>query len=149
MRFFILGVLSITAQIWMQIFVICTLIYMLWRHKRDSLLVFLVLLFFPRVFIFMGKNVENLYKVSLLLMCLYTCWERKVWKRYTTKDLGYIAAFIVLSAAFFYSTFFYSHDSITIIFSQYARYLEIFLLWFLLKDAIFYRDQKDYILKFL
>ena len=149
MRFFILGRLSISGQIWMQIFVICTLIYMLWRYKRDSLLVFLVLLFFPRVFIFMGKDVENIYKVSLLLMCLYTCWERKIWKKYTTNDLGYIVAFIVLSAAFFYSTLFYSHDSITIIFSQYARYLEIFLLWFLLKDAIYYRDQKDYLLKFL
>jgi hypothetical protein len=97
----------------------------------------------------MGKNVENLYKVSLLLMCLYTCWERKVWKKYTTNDLGYLLAFIVLSAAFFYSTFFYSHDGITIIFSQYARYLEMFLLWFLLKDAIFYRNEKDKILQFL
>ena len=149
MRFELIPWISISGQIMMQIFVICTLIYMLWRYKRDSLLVFLVLLFFPRVFIFMGKNVENLYKVSLLLMCLYTCWERKVWKTYTTNDLGYLLAFIVLSAAFFYSTFFYSHDSITIIFSQYARYLEIFLLWFLLNDAIFYRNQKDYILKFL
>ena len=149
MPFELIPWISISGQIWMQIFVICTLIYMLWRNKRDSLLVFLVLLFFPRVFIFMGKNVENLYKVSLLLMCLYTCWERKIWKKYTANDLGYIVAFIVLSAAFFYSTFFYSHDSITIIFSQYARYLEIFLLWFLLKDAIFYRNQKDYILKFL
>ena len=149
MRFELIPWISISGQIMMQIFVICTLIYMLWRYKRDSLLVFLVLLFFPRVFIFMGKNVENLYKVSLLLMCLYTCWERKVWKKYTTNDLGYLLAFIVLSAAFFYSTFFYSHDGITIIFSQYARYLEIFLLWFLLKDAIYYRNQKDYILKFL
>ena len=140
---------SLSGQIWMQIFVTMLLVYMLWKYRRDSLLVFFVLLFFPRVFIFMGKNVENLYKVSLLLMCLYTCWERKIWKKYTTNDLGYIVAFIVLSAAFFYSTFFYSHDSITIIFSQYARYLEIFLLWFLLKDAIFYCNKKDKILQFL
>lgn len=149
MRFELIHFISLSGQIWMQIFVTMLLVYMLWKYRRDSLLVFLVMLFFPRVFIFMGKNVENLYKVSLLLMCLYTCWERKVWKRYTTNDLGYLLTFIVLSAAFFYSTLFYSHDSITIIFSQYARYLEIFLLWFLLKDAIFYRNQKDYLLKFL
>ena len=149
MRFELIPWISISGQIMMQFFVICTLIYMLWRYQRDSLLVFLVLLFFPRVFIFMGKNVENLYKVSLLLMCLYTCWERKVWVRYTAKDLLYVIVFIILSASFFYSTVFYSRDSWTIVFSQYARYLEIFLLWFLLKDAIFYRNQKDYILKFL
>ena len=149
MRFEIIHWMPIAGQIMMQILVICTLIYMLWRYKRDLLLVFLVLLFFPRVFIFMGQNVENLYKVSLLLMCLYTCWERKVWLRYTAKDLLYVIVFIILSASFFYSTVFYSRDSWTIIFSQYARYLEIFLLWFLLKDAIYYRNQKDYILKFL
>lgn len=141
--------ISLSGQIWMQIFVTILLVYMLWKYRSDSLLVFLVMLFFPRVFIFMGKNVENLYKVSLLLMCLYTCWERKVWTRYTEKDLLYVVVFILLSAAFFYSTFFYSHDGFTIIFSQYARYLEIFLLWFLLKDAIFYRNEKDKIWQFL
>lgn len=140
---------SLSGQIWMQLFVTMLMLYMLWKYRSDSLLLFLVLLFFPRVFIFMGKNVENLYKVSLLLMCLYTCWERKVWKRYTTNDLGYILTFIVLTASFFYSTIFYSHDGWTIIFSQYAKYLEMFLLWFILKDAIFYRNEKDKILPFL
>lgn len=149
MRFELIHFISLSGQIWMQIFVTMLLVYMLWKYRRDSLLVFLVMLFFPRVFIFMGKNVENLYKVSLLLMCLYTCWERKVWLRYTAKDLLYVLVFIVLSASFFYSTVFYSRDSWTIIFSQYARYLEIFLLWFLLKDAIFYRNEKDKILQFL
>ena len=149
MRFELIHFISLSGQIWMQIFVTMLLVYMLWKYRRDSLLVFLVMLFFPRVFIFMGKNVENLYKVSLLLMCLYTCWERKVWLRYTAKDLLYVLVFIILSASFFYSTVFYSRDNWTIIFSQYARYLEIFLLWFLLKDAIFYRNEKDKILQFL
>lgn len=149
MRFELIHFISLSGQIWMQIFVTMLLVYMLWKYRRDSLLVFLVMLFFPRVFIFMGKNVENLYKVSLLLMCLYTCWERKVWTRYTAQDLLYVLVFIILSASFFYSTVFYSRDSWTIIFSQYARYLEIFLLWFLLKDAIFYRNEKDKILQFL
>ena len=149
MRFELIHFISLSGQIWMQIFVTMLLVYMLWKYRRDSLLVFLVMLFFPRVFIFMGKNVENLYKVSLLLMCLYTCWERKVWLRYTAKDLLYVIVFIILSASFIYSTVFYSRDSWTIIFSQYARYLEMFLLWFLLKDAIFYRNEKDKILQFL
>ena len=149
MRFELIHFISLSGQIWMQIFVTILLVYMLWKYRSDSLLMFLVLLFFPRVFIFMGKNMENLYKVSLLLMCLYTCLERKVWVRYTAKDLLYVIVFIILSASFFYSTVFYSRDSWTIIFSQYARYLEIFLLWFLLKDAIFYRNEKDKILQFL
>lgn len=141
--------ISISGQIWMQIFVTILLVYMLWRYKSDSLLVFLVMLFFPRVFIFMGKNLENLYKVSLLLMCLYTCWERKVWTRYTAQDLLYVLVFVLLSAAFFYSTVFYSNDGWTIIFSQYAKYLEMFLLWFILKDSIFYCNEKDKILQLL
>lgn len=149
MRFELIPWISIPEQIWMQIFVTILLIYMLWKYRSDSFLIFLVILFFPRVFIFMGKNVENMYKVSLLLMCLYTCWERKVWTRYTAKDLLYVIVFIILSASFFYSTVFYSYDSWTIIFSQYARYLEMFLLWFILKDAIFYHNEKDKILHFL
>lgn len=149
MQYDLIPWISLSGQIWMQIFVTIILVYMLWRYRSDSLLVFLVMLFFPRVFIFMGKNVENLYKVSLLLMCFYTCWERKVWTRYTLKDLLYILMFVVLSMSFFYSTLFYSRDNWTIIFSQYARYLEIFLLWFLLRDAIFYRNDKDKLLQFL
>ena len=149
MRFELFSWISTVGQIWMQIFVTCILIYMLWRYRRDSLFVCLIMLFFPRVFIFMGKNVENLYKISLLLMFLYTCWERKIWKRYGPKDMGYLLAFAVLSAAFFFSTTIYSHDSWTIILSQYARYLEMLLLWFLLKDAILYRNQKQQLLDFL
>lgn len=149
MRFELIPWLSVVGQIMMQIFVICILIYMLWRYRRDSLFVCLVMLFFPRVFIFMGKNMENLYKISLLLMVLYTCWERKVWIRYGPKDMGYLLAFAVLSAAFFFSTIVYSNDGWTIIFSQYARYLEMFLLWFVLKDAILYRGQKQQLLDFL
>ena len=149
MQFELFPGIATVGQIMMQIFVICILIYMLWRYKRDSLFVCLIMLFFPRVFIFMGKNVENLYKISLLLMFLYTCWERKVWRRYTPKELWYVLAFLFLSVAFFFSTIVFSHDGWTIIFSQYARYLEIFLLWFLLKDAILYRDQKQQLLNFL
>ena len=149
MRFELFSWISTVGQIWMQIFVTCILIYMLWRYRRDSLFVCLIMLFFPRVFIFMGKNVENLYKISLLLMFLYTCWERQIWKRYGPKDMGYLLAFAVLSAAFFFSTLVYSNDGWTIILSQYARYLEMFLLWFLLKDAILYRNQKQQLLDFL
>ena len=140
---------SIPRQIWMQIFVTIILVVVLWKNRRDSLLIFLTMLFFPRVFIFMGKDVENLYKVTLLLMCIYTGFERKIWKKYSIIDQIYLFVFIVFSSGFFYSTLFYSHDGWTIIFSQYARYLEMFLLWFILKDAIYYRNQKDKLLKFL
>ena len=149
MQFEIFPWVSISGQILMQVFVTCIFLYMLWRYRRDLLLTFLLLLFFPRVFIFMGKNIENLYKVSLLLMCLYTSWERKVWRRCTPEELWYVLSFLMLSVAFFYSTLFYSQDGGTIIFSQYARYFEMFLLWFILKDAIFYRNQKDNLIKFL
>ena len=60
-----------------------------------------------------------------------------------------VLSFVLLSIAFFFSTTIYSHDGWTIILSQYARYLEIFLLLFLIKDAIFYRNQKEYLLRFL
>lgn len=149
MRFELIPWISISSQIWMQLVVTILLVYMLWKNRRDSLLIFLTLLFFPRVFIFMGKDIENIYKVTLLLMCVSTGWERQVWRRYSVIDQIYLFVFLVFSAAFFYSTLFYSHDGWTIIFSQYARYLEMFLLWFILKDAIYHRNQKDYLLKFL
>ena len=149
MRFELIPWLSISGQIWMQVFVIIALVYLLWKHRQNSLLIFLTLLFFPRVFIFVGKDIENLYKVTLLLMCIYTAWERQMWKRYSMIDQIYLCLFLVFSATFFYSTFFYSNDGWTIILSQYARYLEMFLLWFILKDAIYYRKQKDYLVRYL
>ena len=136
------------GQIWMQIFVVVTLIYMLYKHYKDSTSILLILLCWPRVFMFWGKTTENPYKVLMLLLCFLIALKCKVWKAYKPREKWIVLVFAIFSVQFFLSTTLYSqgYNTVTIVFSQYARYLEIFLLYFIIKDAIFRRGKKEQLL---
>ena len=58
----------IPGQILMQVFVAVAMVYMLYRHRRDALSVLLILLCCPRVFLFFGSTMGNVYKVVMLLL---------------------------------------------------------------------------------
>lgn len=137
----------VVPQIWMQVFVIATLLYLLWKYRSGLLPICIILLCFPRVFIFYGKGVENLYKILLFAYCCYIFYLYKGWEMMTKKEIPYIVTYLVLTIVFFYTTIFQSNDSWTIIFSQYSRYLEIFLLWFVIKAAIYVNDEKETLLR--
>ncbi|MCM1034546.1 MAG: hypothetical protein NC038_03480 [Paludibacter sp.] len=135
-------------QILMQLFVIGTMLFLLYKYRKADLLgSCLILLCYPAPFIFLGKNVENAYKVLMLLLVTYMFVQQKAWKVYQTGDNWLSAAFILFSVQFFFSVFLYSSNSLTIIFSQYARYVEVFLLYFILKSAVFVRERKEELLR--
>ena len=61
MRFELIPWISISGQILMQVFITCALIYMLWKYRKDYISLLFFLLSWPRVFIFYGKTIENMY----------------------------------------------------------------------------------------
>lgn len=140
---------SHSGQIWMQIFVVITLIYMLYKYYKDPTSILLILLCWPRVFLFWGKTTENPYKILMLLMCFYIALKYKVWKSYQSLEKWIIFIFVLFSIQFFLSTTLYSQgfNTLTIVLSQYARYLESFILYFIIKDAIFRRGKKEQLLQ--
>lgn len=137
---------SLQLQIIMQLFVVGTMLYLFYKYKHDLLIACLILLCYASPFIFLGKNIQNAYKVGMLVLVVYTFVQRQAWKTYRVKDTWFTIAFVLLTLQFFLATLFYSSNTWTIIFSQYTRYVEIYLLLFLLKDAIYVRGQKDKLL---
>ena len=71
MRFELIPWISISGQIWMQVFVTMALVYLLWKYRRDYISLLFILLAWPREFIFYGATVHNIYKVAMLLLCIY------------------------------------------------------------------------------
>ena len=134
-------------QIMMQVGVLFAFIYLLHHYKKDGLSILLVLMFFPSIFIFLGSTVNNLYKIVVLAYTLYCTYRRKVWHLKSKINQLWTGAFVLFTVAFFVAVSQNAGNTITIIFSQFARYLETYCLFFLLQDAIYKRQQGRMLLR--
>lgn len=137
MRFELIPWLSISGQIWMQIFVTILLVYMLWKYREDNISLLFILLSWPRVFIFYGKTIENMYKIAMLLLCIYFLYQSYAYRAYQKRERWLPVAFTLFSIQFILSVFLYTQNTITIVLSQYSRYVEILLLYFIVKQIIY------------
>ena len=139
--------ISIPGQILMQVFVAVALVYMLYKYRRDVLFMMLILLCWPRVFIFFGATAGNVYKVAMLLLCLYVFVRQKAYRSYQRKDGWIMALFVLFSMEYLWTALFYTQNTITIVLSQYSRYVEVVLLYFVIKNAVYRRGQKEQLLR--
>lgn len=133
-------------QIVMQVGVLFAFLYLLRQYKKDSLSILLVLMFFPSNFIFWGAIVNNLYKIVVLAYTLYCTYQRKAWNLQSKFNQLWTGAFVLFTVAFFVAVSQSAGNTITIIFSQYARYLETYCLFFLLEDTICKRQKGQMLL---
>lgn len=137
MRFELIPWISISGQILMQVFVTCILVYMLWKYRKDNISLLFILLSWPRVFIFYGKTIENLYKIAMLLLCIYFFYQLYADRVYQKRERWLLITFALFSFQFILSVFLYTQNTITIVLSQYSRYVEILLLYFIVKYIIY------------
>jgi hypothetical protein len=109
------------------IFVFIAFLFLLYRFRSKPFSLFLILLFSNGMFAFLGKNIQDIYKIIVTLMSLFWLIRTKslVFKKPTV--------FVMLSFLFFTITFLYTAningDYFTIIFSQYSRYFILFSLF--------------------
>lgn len=134
-------------QIVMQVGVLFAFIYLLSQYRKDNLFGLLLLLFFPAIFSFLGSTVNNLYKIVVLACTIYCTYQRNVWHLRTKFNQLWTGAFLLFTVSFFVAVSQSTGNTITIIFSQYARYLETYCLFFLLQDAIYKRRQGQMLLR--
>lgn len=146
MHFELLGGLSISGQIWMQVFVTIALVYILWKYRRDYISLLFILLAWPREFIFYGATVHNMYKVAMLLLCIYFFYQLHAEKIYQRREVWIAITFALFSLQFMASVLIFTENTITIVVSQYARYIEIVLLYFIVKRII-YQGRGDNLLR--
>ncbi len=137
------------AQIIMYMIILLGFIYMCYKNRKDNLSILLILIFFHAPFIFWGGNMHNIYKIFVLFYTIYCVFQRFAFKLQGRKDWLFFLSFIIFTIAFFASILYSRSDSMTIVFSQYARYVEICCLYFLLKDVVYKRNEgKKYIVLF-
>lgn len=146
MHFELLGGLSFSGQIWMQVFVTMALVYLLWKYRRDYIALLFILLSFPRAFMFYGSTAHNLYKVAMLVLCIYFFYQLHAQRIYQRREVWIAITFALFSVQFMASVLIFTENTITIVVSQYARYLEIFLLYFIVKRII-YQGGRDNLLQ--
>lgn len=147
MRLEVIPWIDIPGQILMQVFVAVALVYMLYKYRRDVLFMVLILLCWPRVFMFFGATAGNVYKVAMLLLCLYVFVRQKAYRSYQRKDGWIIALFVLFSMEYLWTALFYTQNTMTIVLSQYSRYVEAVLLYFVIKNAVYRRGQKEPLLR--
>lgn len=121
----------------MQFFVTILLVYMLWKYRKDNISLLFILLSWPRVFVFYGKTIENMYKIAVLLMCIYFFYQLYAYRFYQKRERRIAITFVLFSIQFMLSVLLYTQNTITIILSQYSRYIEILLLYFIVKQIIY------------
>lgn len=146
MRFELIPWISIPGQIWMQVFVTIALIFLLWKYRRDYTSLLFILLSSPRAFMFYGTTAHNLYKVAMLLLCVYFFYQLHAQRAYQQREVWILLTFALFSLQFMLSVLLFTQNTITIIVSQYARYIEIFLLYFIIKRLI-YQGRGDNLLQ--
>ncbi len=136
---------SFRQLIFLYLVVFSTFVYLLMRYGKSSFYLLIILFFYPAIFAFMGKNVQDGYKVFILLLTLWISLKRQVFALFQNEDYNISIFFFLFSLCYGYSVF-SNGDNWTIILSQYSRYVIAYCIWFLLKQE-FSRNHEN--LKYL
>lgn len=113
-----------------------TLVYLWYKYKKSSFYVLIILLFYTAIFAFLGKNIQDGYKIIILLITLWISNQRKVFATFKKGD-ALITTFFVLFSLSYATSAFQNGDNWTIILSQFSRYLIAFCLWFLVRKELY------------
>jgi hypothetical protein len=106
------------------------LLYYLFRYRKQKLSIYILLLFFNGMFSFYGKNLQNVYRIVLVMLTIYWIIRTNGVKNFNKFSI--IGCFIFFSITFLYATI-TNGDYFFIVFSQYSRYFILFSLFFILR----------------
>lgn len=112
------------------------LIYLWRKYSYSKLYLLIILFFFTAIFSFAGKSIQDVYRIVLLVLTLWICDKNKVFASFKKGDYLITFLFAAFSIIFFYSAL-QNNDSITIILSQYSRYLIVYCLWFIVRKELY------------
>ena len=123
-----------------------TLIYLLNKYSKSAFQTLIILLFYTAIFAFLGKNIQNGYRIVMIFTTLWLCYKRKVFSHLKKGDSIITLLFVLFSISFGISSV-NNNDTITIILSQYSRYLIAYCMWFLVRNEIYEPKYDNQILK--
>jgi hypothetical protein len=110
--------------------VLIAFVYILTKYRRNKFSILIILIFFNGLFAFFSKNLQNGYRITLVILTLY--WLFKTDPIKNSHQNNIIISFVLFSLIFLLTAF-KNDDYFFIIFSQYSRYFILFSLFFILK----------------
>lgn len=138
--------LSGIGALLLQLFVIGTFIYLFIKHEKTPFTFAMLFIWYPRVFEYYGKTAQDISKIIMLALVIYIFVYYRAWRTYQQKDSWFLLSFILYVMLFLIATTFFSTNSLTIKFSQLSRYVESFLLYFIMKELVYNRNKKEEVL---
>jgi hypothetical protein len=105
-------------------------VYIILKYRRNKFSILIILIFFNGLFAFYGKNLQNAYRIGLVVLTLYWLYRTDPFKYSRLSNV--IISFLFFTVTFLFTSF-KNNDYFFIIFSQYSRYFILFSLFFILK----------------
>jgi hypothetical protein len=125
-------------------------IYSLYRYRNNGLFVLVVFTFFLGLFVYLGKEIQNAYRILTVLFGLYLAQK--------TNSLSLISKHPFLTFSFFLFsvvfllTSFYNGDGFNLLFSQYSRYFLLYIFFLILRKKMpnpLFREKMNQLFYFL
>ena len=100
-------------------------LYLLYKFRKSKIIWYIILLFYSGLFGFIGKDVQNIYRIVITALAAYGIIKYNLFKN--SKPWVNIS-FFLFSITFIISSFL-NDDYFNIIFSQYSRYFILFAVY--------------------
>ena len=108
-----------------------TFIYITYKNRNDSVSFLIILLFYNGLFTFLGKSVENPYKIITLIVAFYAIIKTNSFN-FTNKLTSNLLFLFIFFTLIFLSTGLINKNRFFLLFSQYSKYLIPFLFTFIM-----------------
>ena len=105
--------------------------WILYRYKNNRLAILIILLFFNGFFGYLGKDIQNIYKIVTLVIAIDLTIKYNAFKSITIKLNRIFFLFILFLFFFLVSSFYINSDSVFIAFSQLNRFVIPVLVFFI------------------
>ena len=113
---------------WFIVFL--TFLYIIFKYNSSSIKILIILCFYSGLASFLGKAIENPYKIVLVLLSLYIIQRNNGLSGLSKRENFLLLIFIAFSISFLYSAI-VNGDYFTLVFSQYGKYVTPVCLFFI------------------
>jgi|ERR1035437_5845326 hypothetical protein len=110
--------------------VLLTFFYIIYKNYHSSIKVLIILCFYSGLASFLGKGIENPYKIVLVLLSMYILLKDNGLYGLKKRETILLIVFIIFSISFLLSAF-VNGDYFTLVFSQYGKYITPICLFFI------------------
>jgi hypothetical protein len=118
-----------------NLFSVClwlTFIYCIYRFRTNVLYLLIILIFYDGLFAYYGDQIWNAYKTIIPILTIYCASKYKAFTNFEKEDYIVFGTFLLFSFSFMLSAYL-NGDYFTITFSQFSKYFDVFLLFFIFK----------------